>query len=339
MKRPARTHTDIEEMHLIDRDFFAFVRRLVEASLEPSSHKLRRTEPSPAKSAASGCGADGGGAGAACTGEGGGASGRGGMAWRSDDAEHTALAAMNLALRFVIIVRALTHGPGGAGGPWPACRPTARTVGWCPYRGMLHPMQQVYLRTVPSVRVDMAEWRGAFQALYEGTPLTVRYLLAVAASEQHPGEALPPFAVDEDCGPVSERFLETFLYRNELVGGGVSLLSFECTDLFPRRVTAWEAPLAWSTAAFLVQGQGLSDSTVLQEDVRAWVGQWLTDALEFAVRNDGGDEVMAATGHETVEVRLLVPAAAGCAARSKGVKRPHFVPEPCRARARTRWSG
>jgi hypothetical protein len=77
--------------------------------------------------------------------------------------------------------------------------------------------RQVYLRTVPAVRTDMAEWRGAFSALYEAAPITVRYLLAVASGDAHPAEALPPFAPDEDCTVISERFLEVFLVRNEHV--------------------------------------------------------------------------------------------------------------------------
>jgi hypothetical protein len=39
-----------------------------------------------------------------------------------------------------------------------------------------------------------------------------------------------------------------------------------------------------------------------QEDVRVWTGQWLQDALEFAVRHDGGGEVTAAMGQEPMEV-------------------------------------
>ena len=42
---------------------------------------------------------------------------------------------------------------------------------------------QVYLRAHPTVREDMAEWRRAFAALYEASPVTARYLLLVAASE------------------------------------------------------------------------------------------------------------------------------------------------------------
>lgn len=44
---------EIEEVHLLDHDFFRFLRRLVEANLEACQRKLRRTEPSPTKSAAS----------------------------------------------------------------------------------------------------------------------------------------------------------------------------------------------------------------------------------------------------------------------------------------------
>jgi hypothetical protein len=84
-------------MHLIDRDFFRFVRRLVEGNLEVCHHKLRRTEPSPTKSAASGStdGVPSSGAGP-----------RSGLTKRNEDADIIALTAMNLALRFVFIVRA-----------------------------------------------------------------------------------------------------------------------------------------------------------------------------------------------------------------------------------------
>lgn len=34
-----------------------------------------------------------------------------------------------------------------------------------------------------------------------------------------------------------------------------------------------------------------------------WVGQWLTEALEFAVRNDGGGEITVATGTQPEEAR------------------------------------
>ena len=86
----------VEEMHLIDRDFFRFVRRLVEGNLEVCRHKLRRTEPSPTKSAASGS-ADGV--------PSSGAGPRSGLNKRNEDAEIIALTAMNLALRFVFVVR------------------------------------------------------------------------------------------------------------------------------------------------------------------------------------------------------------------------------------------
>jgi len=43
----------VEELHLLDRDYFRFLRRLVEASPQACARKLRRTEPSPTTSAAS----------------------------------------------------------------------------------------------------------------------------------------------------------------------------------------------------------------------------------------------------------------------------------------------
>ena len=44
----------VEELHLLDRDYFRFLRRLLEASPRVyAARKLRRTEPSPAKSSAS----------------------------------------------------------------------------------------------------------------------------------------------------------------------------------------------------------------------------------------------------------------------------------------------
>lgn len=47
-------HAAVEELHLLDRDYFRFLRRLVEASPRVyAARKLRRTEPSPAKSSAS----------------------------------------------------------------------------------------------------------------------------------------------------------------------------------------------------------------------------------------------------------------------------------------------
>ena len=47
-------HAAVEELHLLDRDYFRFLRRLVEASPRVcAARKLRRTEPSPAKSCAS----------------------------------------------------------------------------------------------------------------------------------------------------------------------------------------------------------------------------------------------------------------------------------------------
>ena len=50
---------EIEDVHLLDPDFFRFLRRLVEANLEACQRKLRRTEPSPTKSAASAGSANG----------------------------------------------------------------------------------------------------------------------------------------------------------------------------------------------------------------------------------------------------------------------------------------
>ena len=37
------------------------------------------------------------------------------------------------------------------------------------------------------------------------------------SSQAHPGEALPPFATDEDTAHVSDRFLEVFLFRCDQV--------------------------------------------------------------------------------------------------------------------------
>ena len=202
----------IEEMHLVDRDFFGFVLHQVEASPQTGHHKLRRTEPSPAKSAASVASpvrpAEGA---AAAAGPSAAGSGRGGMAWRSEDAELTALATMNLALRFMFIVRPL---PLGSSCVWRGeCHSSAHGL----HAALRVRLCQVYLRTVQTVRTDMAEWRGAFSALYEAAPITVRYLLAVASGDAHPTEALPLFAPDEDCTVISERFLEVFLVRNEHV--------------------------------------------------------------------------------------------------------------------------
>ena len=44
---------ETEDVHLLDLDFFRFLRRLVDSNLEACQRKLRRTEPSPTKSAPS----------------------------------------------------------------------------------------------------------------------------------------------------------------------------------------------------------------------------------------------------------------------------------------------
>ncbi|BDA41234.1 probable ubiquitin carboxyl-terminal hydrolase FAF-X [Coccomyxa sp. Obi] len=97
---------EIEEVHLLDHDFIRFLRRLVEANLEACQRKLRRTEPSPTKSAASagstaGTGSDVGSAGG---------SARGSLRpGRNEDMEHVALLTSNLALRFVFMVYLKAH--------------------------------------------------------------------------------------------------------------------------------------------------------------------------------------------------------------------------------------
>lgn len=84
---------------MLDRDYFHFVRKLVSANSEVCHRKVRRTEPSPTKSAASAAAASsGGGSGPAAT-----------LATRdfirrNEDTDNIALVTMNLALKFVFMV-------------------------------------------------------------------------------------------------------------------------------------------------------------------------------------------------------------------------------------------
>lgn len=81
-------------------------------------------------------------------------------------------------------------------------------------------LDQVYLKAHSTLRDDMREWRSAFQALYEATPLAARMLLSQAASEP----CLPSLSdVLGQGSPVHElpqlapHFLENYITRNDQV--------------------------------------------------------------------------------------------------------------------------
>jgi hypothetical protein len=92
---------ELEDVHILDRDYFHFVRKLVSSNSEVCRRKLRRTEPSPTKSAAS----------AAAASSGGGSVGSTACEHirRNDDTDHIAFITMNLALKFVFLVRLPLH--------------------------------------------------------------------------------------------------------------------------------------------------------------------------------------------------------------------------------------
>lgn len=67
---------------------------------------------------------------------------------------------------------------------------------------------QVQRRAGRRVRTGMAEWRAASSALYEATPVTLRYLLAVASGIRTPPTCCRSWR--EDCIVISERLLDVF---------------------------------------------------------------------------------------------------------------------------------
>ncbi|EIE24996.1 hypothetical protein COCSUDRAFT_46553 [Coccomyxa subellipsoidea C-169] len=245
---------EIEDVHLLDPDFFRFVRRLVEANLEACQRKLRRTEPSPTKSAASAGSAAGAGSN---VGSAGGSARRSLRAGRNEDMEHIALLTTNLAIRFVFLV---------------------------------------YLRANATLRDDMREWRSALNALFEATPLAARMLLALAS-----GDGLAAFSQ-------ARSLLIVFLERR---GGGAvgSILRWLTGSTFAGgrpylpQWLKWTDRLLIRECAVLALGLGGSSRELSghfletyisrneQEDVREWVGQMVIDALQFAVRYDGGGEI------------------------------------------------
>ncbi|KAK9820599.1 hypothetical protein WJX72_012157 [[Myrmecia] bisecta] len=95
----------IEEVHLLERDYFLFMRRLVDATSQLASAKIRRTEP--ASSAA------GSGSMASDSGEGGGAAApsrsSGGAARRGEDSDEVSRLTMNLAMHFLFRVYLAAH--------------------------------------------------------------------------------------------------------------------------------------------------------------------------------------------------------------------------------------
>ncbi|KAK9838464.1 hypothetical protein WJX81_000965 [Elliptochloris bilobata] len=143
----------VEELHLLDRDYFRFLRRLVEASPRVSAaRKLRRTEPSPTKATASVAAAPAAPPAAASPGGEAGAGGARGSAYtRTDDAEGSTLNTLNLALQFLF---------------------------------------RIYLRAHVTLHDEMGDWAAAVAALLDASPDAPRQLLlAFAGADEEPPSA------------------------------------------------------------------------------------------------------------------------------------------------------